>query len=164
LYLLVVRKIHSRCNDCWSNMIGDLLHVICCFSTQPDKKNRIKLKPVHCPAYQTATITIHNLSRSLSLTQFQNQLFSNQNDECLPTWRRKNWPQKVSILRIRVGSPDTIFRQWWNRGMITITQFGSSAGCSIQYRFYYVTVFKLKSADFPLKVVLGFVHPNLKYQ
>jgi hypothetical protein len=49
----------------------------------------------------------NNSSISLTHTQFQNQLFA---DQCLSTWRRKNWPQKVSRLRITVGSPDTVYR------------------------------------------------------
>jgi hypothetical protein len=61
----------------------------------------------------------NNSSISLSHTHtIQISCMITKIDECLPTCRRKNWPQKVSRLRTRVGSPDTVYRSVYNKGWI----------------------------------------------
>jgi hypothetical protein len=53
----------------------------------------------------------HQNNSSLSHTHnFKISWLPTKIDECLPIWRRKNWPQNVSRLRTRVGSPDTVYR------------------------------------------------------
>jgi hypothetical protein len=80
-----------------------------------------------------------SISLSLSRTQFQNQLFANLSWRMSSNLTKKNWPKKVSRLRTRVGSPDTVYRSVINR------RFHRSAALNLRglcYTVFFTVSFK----------------------